>query len=231
MAETKEQAKKTKRKAQRRSKSDLEPMDHILEALRDCKQVMDQGIITLEIQYPHRVVFRVDEERFKSLENWDNEKQKKFRLILSREITLGLQSALSGDVFPDFIPFMEQKEDRGKAELITEETRKHLVTENIESLSRLKHSSKHHVIQSFDWEINTKERDRRLGQLSGLRYATVSLWHTQPEPSDPTPRFFFWPNITDRPEAQSLTLDLHPYEIKTLINDLTKILKALEEDS
>lgn len=231
MAETKEQAKKIKKKAQRRSKSAIEPMDHILEALRDCNQLMDQGIITLELQYPHRVLFRVDEERFKSLENWDNEKQKKFRRLLSEEITLGLQSALSGDVIPNFAPFIDLREEREKAELITEETRKHLVTENIESLSRLKHSSKNHVIQSFDWEINTKERDRRLGQLSRMRYATVSLWHTQPGPSEPTRRIFFWPNIIDRAEAQSLTLDLHPYEIKGLINDLTKILKALEEDS
>ncbi len=230
MAETKEQAKKIKKKAQRRSKSALEPMDHILEALRDCNQLMDQGIITLELQYPHRVVFRVDEETFKSLENWDNEKQKKFRRLLSEEITLGLQSALSGDVIPNFGPFIDLREEREKAELITQETRKHLVTETIESLSRLKHSSKKHVLQSFDWEINTKERDRGLGQLSRMRYATVSLWHTQPEPSEPTRRIFLWPNI-DRSKDQNLTLDLHPYEIKGLINDLTKILKALEEDS
>jgi len=230
MAETKEPAKKIKKKAQKRSRPVLEPMDRILEALRDCKQLMDKGIIKLELQYPHTVVFRVDEERFKSLENWDSEKQKTFRRLLSQEITLGLQSALSGDIMDNFIPIIDPKKERKQAELITEETKKHLVTEDIESLSRLKHSAKNHVIQSFDWEINTKERDRRLGQLSRMRYATVSLWHTQPIPPEPTRRIFYWPSFIDRTRAQNLTLDLHPYEIKGLIDDLTKILKALEED-
>nr|BDD45821.1 hypothetical protein 20 [bacterium] len=232
MAQSKKDGEKKKKKPARKDrKLRFEPIESIIEALKNCKRLMDERIITLELRYPYKVRFRIDEEKFKALKGWDDEKRDRFRNILSQEVTFGLQSALSGTLFGGFLPgltsVIQSDEEYKQAKAITQETKKYLVSEEIESLSRLKHSSKNQVIQSLEWEINSKERDRVLGQLEKMRYATVCLWHKQPDAFDTEfSASFLWAFSKD--SDQSLTLDLHPYEIKALINDLNKILTALE---
>ena len=188
-----------------------------------------QVIITLELRFPVTVVFRVDEEKFNNLAGWDEKKQKKVRARLSEEISFGLQSALSGRSLVFFLPFIDSDQDREQAELITGKTKEILISGEIESLSRLKHSSKNKVIQSLDWEVNVKKRDRKLGQFEDAKYATICLWYTQPtsKPETVVRRLFAFPGSENA--DKSLTLDLHPYEIKGLIEDFSKILKSLDE--
>ena len=110
MAQSKTDKKKSRKPARRRPKI-LEPMKDIIEALKDCKQLMGEGILTLELQYPYIVLFRVDEEKFKSLEGWDDNKRDRFRRILSQEITFGLQGALTDEPIRSFLPFVDTEED------------------------------------------------------------------------------------------------------------------------
>jgi hypothetical protein len=229
MAKAKTEGKKQGKKAKGEKESPFEPIKDIRKALHDCQKLMDDGIISLELRYPYDVVFRVDEEKFENLDNWDEKKRKKFRRLLSQEITLGLEGALSGDIVPAFAPHVfDSKMARKEAEVIMEETRKVLVTPAIEDWSRVKHSSKNSVLQSVDWEINTKERDRHLGDLKHLRYATVRLWHSKAGELERSRRLFIFPPFLET-KNKSLTFDLHSNEIKGLINDLTKILKALDK--
>jgi len=229
MAKAKTEEKKQEKKAKGEKESPFEPIKDIRKALHDCRKLMDNGVISLELRYPYNVVFRVDEEKFENFDNWDEKKRKKFRRLLSQEITFGLEGALSGEIVPAFAPHVfDSKTARKEAEVIMEETRKVLVTPAIEDWSRVKHSSKNSVLQSVEWEINTKERDRHLGDLKHLRYATVRLWYSKAGEMERGKRFFFFPPFTEIMN-QSLTLDLHSNEIKELINNLTKILKALDK--
>ncbi len=228
MAKTKSEEEITDSKKTKRT-SPFEPMHDIREALKDCSTLIKQGIITLELIYPYNVRFRVDEEKFDSLSTWDGEKRKKFRGILSHEITLGLQSALSGELLPHFAPFIfDSKTVRDAAQAIMEETKKILVNPPLETWARIKHSSKNNVIQSLEWEINTKERDRYLGELTGVKYATVRVWYNKPDNLNVKPGMFTWPLFLEK-ENYSITVDLPSQEIRGLINDLSKILKALDE--
>ncbi len=233
MAKAKTEGKKLGKKAKGEKESPFAPIRDVRKALHDCQKLMDDGIISLELRYPYDVVFRVDEEKFKNLDNWDEKKRKKFRRLLSQEITSGLESALSGDIVPAFAPHVfnskfDSKTARKEAEVIMEETRKVLVTPAIENWSRVKHSSKNSVLQSVEWEINTKERDRHLGDLKHLRYATVRLWHSEAGEMERSKRHFIFPLFLETMN-KSLTFDLHSNEIKGLINDFTKILKALDK--
>jgi len=229
MAKAKTEGKKQGKKAKGEKESPFEPIKDIRKALHDCQKLMDDGIISLELRYPYDVVFRVDEEKFENLDNWDEKKRKKFRRLLSQEITLGLEGALSGGIVPAFAPHVfDSKMAHKEAEVIMEETRKVLVTPAIEDWSRVKHSSKNSVLQSVEWEINTKERDRHLGDLKHLRYATVRLWHSKAGELERGRRLFIFPPFLET-KNKSLTFDLHSNEIKGLINDLTKILKALDK--
>lgn len=231
MAKAETKGKKQGKKAKGREESPFEPIKDIRKALQDCRKLMDDGVISLELRYPYDVVFRVDEKKFENLDNWDEKKRKKFRRLLSQEITSGLEGALSGDIFPAFAPHaFDSDVARKEAEVIIEETRKVLVTPAIEDWSRVKQSSKNSVFQSVEWEINTKERDRHLGDLKHLRYATVRLWYSKTREIGRDKGLFFFPFSPFTEIAnQSLTLDLHSNEIKGLIKDLTKILKALEK--
>ena len=229
MAKAKTEGKKQGKKAKGEKESPFEPIKDIRKALHDCRKLMDDGVISLELRYPYDVVFRVDEKKFENLDNWDEKKRKKFRRLLSQEITLGLESALSGEIAPSFAPHVfDSKTAHKEAEVIMEETRKVLVTPAIEDWSRVKHSSKNNVLQSFEWEINTKERDRHLGNLKHLRYATVRLWYSKAGEIGGDKRFFFFPPFLEK-KNESLTVDLHSNEIKGLVSDLTKILEALDE--
>lgn len=233
MAKAETKGKKQGKKAKGREESPFEPIKDIRKALQDCRKLMDDGVISLELRYPYDVVFRVDEKKFENLDNWDEKKRKKFRRLLSQEITSGLEGALSGDIVPAFAPRVfdskfDSKTARKEAEIIVEETRKVLVTPAIEDWSRVKHSSKNSVLQSVEWEINTKETDRHLGDLKHLRYATVRLWHSEAGEMERGKRPFFFPLFLET-KNKSLTFDLHSNEIKGLINDFTKILKALDK--
>lgn len=231
MAKAETKVKKQGKKAKGKKESPFEPIKDIRKALHDCRKLMDDGVISFELRYPYDVVFRVDEKKFENLDSWDEKKREKFRKLLSQEITSGLEGALSGDIFPAFAPqAFDSDMARKVAEVIVEETRKVLVTPAIEDWSRVKQSSKNSVFQSVEWEINTKERDRHLGDLKHLRYATVRLWYSKTGEIGRDKRFFFFPfpPFTEIVN-QSLTLDLHSNEIKGLIKDLTKILKALEK--
>ncbi len=229
MTKAKTEVKKQGKKTKEEKESPFEPIKDIRKALHDCRKLMDDGIISLELQYPYNVVFRIDEEKFKNLDNWDEKKRKKFRRLLSQEITLGLESALSEGISPFIQPgFVDSETARKEAEVIVEETRKVLVTPTIEDWSRVKHSSKNSVLQSVEWEINTKERDRHLGDLKHLRYATVRLSYSKTREALRDKRFFFLQLFTGI-DKESLTFDLHSNEIKGLISDLTKILEALDE--
>ena len=229
MAKAKTEGKKQGKKTKEEKESPFEPIKDIRKALHDCRKLMDDGIISLELQYPYNVVFRIDEEKFKNLDNWDEKKRKKFRRLLSQEITLGLESALSEGISPFIQPgFVDSETARKEAEVIVEETRKVLVTPTIEDWSRVKHSSKNSVLQSVEWEINAKERDRHLGDLKHLRYATVRLSYSKTREALRDKRFFFLQLFTGI-DKESLTFDLHSNEIKGLISDLTKILEALDE--
>ena len=228
MAEAKTEGKKQGKKA-KGEKSPFASIKDVRKALHDCRKLMDDGVISLELRCPYSVVFRVDEEKFKNSDGWDEKKRKKFRRLLSQEITSGLESALSGDIIPAFAPDVFHSDMARKvAEVIMEETRKILVTPVIEEWSRVKHSSKNSVLQSVEWEINTKERDRHLGDLKHLRYATVRLWHSETGEMRRDKRLFFFPPFSVT-KNKSLTFDLHSNEIKELINDLTKVLKALDK--
>lgn len=229
MAKAKTEGKKQGKKAKEEKESPFEPIKDIRKALHDCRKLMDDGVISLELRYPYDVVFRVDEEKFENLDNWGEKKREKFRRLLSQEITLGLESALSGDIVSAFgPPVFDSETVRKEAEVITEETRKVLVTPAVEDWSRVKHSSKNSVLQSVEWEINTKERDQHLGDLKHLRYATVRLWYSKTWEMPRSKRFFFFAPFLEK-KNESLTVDLHPNEIKGLINDLTKIVKALDK--
>lgn len=231
MAQSSTKKKKSKESAKGKKPVFFPPMKDINEALKNCRRLMDDGVITLELRIPFRVVFRIDEEKFKNLEGWSDKKQSKFRKILSEEITIGMQSALSDLPFRRYIPFIDSDKDRKQADLIVEKTREVLVSNEIESLSRLKHSSKNKVLQSLQWEVNLKERDRQLGHLKDARYATICFWYTQPTSGieDTFQGIFRIAGLFDSSSSdQSLTLDLHPYEIKSLIEDLSKIMKSLE---
>lgn len=229
MAKAKTEGKKSGKKAKGDKESPFAPIKNVQKALHDCRKLMDDGIISLELRCPYNVVFRVDEKKFENLDNWDEKKRKKFRGLLSQEITSGLEGALSGDIMPAFAPRMFDSDmARKEAEVIMEETRKVLVTPAIEDWSRVKHSSKNSVLQSVEWEINTKETDRHLGDLKHLRYATVRLWHSEAGEMERRKRFFIFPPFLDI-KNKSLTFDLHSNEIKGLINDFKKILKALDK--
>ena len=229
MAKAKTEEKKQEKKAKGEKESPFEPIKDVRKALHDCRKLMDDGVISLELRCPYNVVFRVDEEKFENLDSWDEKKRKKFRRLLSQEITSGLEGALSGDIVPAFMPHVfDSKMARKEAEVIMEETRKVLVTPAVEDWSRVKHSSKNSVLQSVEWEINTKERDRHLGDLKHLRYATVRLWHSEAGEMERGKRLFIFPPFLET-KNKSLTFDLHSNEIKGLINDFTKILKALDK--
>ena len=229
MTKAKTEGEKLGEKAKGEKESPFAPIRDVRKALHDCRKLMDDGVISLELRCPYNVVFRVDDEKFENLDSWDEKKREKFRKLLSQEITLGLESALSGEIVPAFAPYIfDSKTARKEAEVIMEETRKVLVTPAIEDWSRVKHSSKNSVLQSVEWEINTKERDRHLGALKHLRYATVRLWHSKAEEMERGKRLFFFPPFFET-KNKSLTFDLHSIEIKGLINDFTKILKALDK--
>ena len=229
MTKAKTEGKKQGKKAKGEEESPFAPIKDVRKALHECQKLMDDGIIRLELRYPYDVIFRVDEEKFGNLDSWDEKKRKKFRRLLSREITSGLESALAGDIMPTFgSQAFDSKKAHKEAEVIMEETRKVLVTPAIEDWSRVKHSSKNNVLQSVEWEINTKERDRHLGDLKHLRYATVRLWYSKAGETERDKRFFFFPLFTGT-KNESLTVDLHPDEIKGLISDLAKIVKALDK--
>lgn len=229
MAKAKTEGKKQGKKAKGEKESPFEPIEDIRKALHDCRKLMDDGIISLELRCPYNVVFRVDEENFENFDNWDEKKRKKFRRLLSQEITLGLESALSEGISPFIQPgFVDSETARKEAEVIVEETRKVLVTPTIEDWSRVKHSSKNSVLQSIEWEINAKERDRHLGDLKHLRYATIRLWYSKAGEIEKDKEFFFFSPFT-KTKNQSLTFDLHSNEIKGLIKDLNKILKVLDK--
>lgn len=229
MAKVKTEGEKAGKKTKGEEQSPFEPIKDVQKALHDCRKLMDDGIIILELRYPYNVVFRIDEEKFENLDSWDEKKRKKFRRLLSQEITSGLEGALSGDIVPAFVPHVFDSDTARKAaEVIMEETRKVLVTPAIEDWSRVKHSSKNSVLQSVEWEINTKERDRHWGDLKHLRYATVRLWHSKAGEMEGGKRLFFFPPFLET-KNKSLTFDLHSNEIKGLINDFTKILKALDK--
>ncbi len=221
---------KSKEPAKGKKSDFFPPMKDINEALKNCRRLMDDGVIILELRVPFTVIFRIDEEKFKNLEGWSDKKQSKFRKILSEEITIGMQSALSDSPFMRYGPFMESDQARKQADLIVEKTREVLISNEIESLSRLKHSSKNKVLQSLQWEVNLKERDRQLGHLKDARYVTICFWYTQPTSGieDTFQGILRLTGLFDSSSDQSLTLDLHPYEIKLLIEDLSKIMKSLE---
>lgn len=228
MAKAKTEGEKQGKKA-KGEKSPFAPIKDVRKALHDCRKLMDDGIIGLELRYPYNVVFRIDEKKFENLDSWDKKKREKFRRLLSQEITSGLESALSGDIIPAFAPdVFHSNTARKMAEVIMEETKKVLVTPAIEEWSRVKHSSKNSVLQSVEWEINTKERDRHWGDLKHLRYATVRLWHSEAGEMRRDKRLFFFPPFSET-KNKSLTFDLHSNEIKELINDFTKVLKALDK--
>ena len=229
MAKVKTEGKKPGKKTKGEEQSPFEPIKDVQKALHDCRKLMDDGVISLELRCPYNVVFRVDNEKFENLDNWDEKKREKFRGLLSQEITSGLEGALSGEIVPAFAPYVfDSKTARKEAKVIMEETRKVLVTPAIEDWSRVKHSSKNSVLQSVEWEINTKERDRHWGDLKHLRYATVRLWHSKAGEMERSKRLFIFPPFLET-KNKSLTFDLHSNEIKVLINDLTKILKALDK--
>lgn len=230
MAKAETEGKKQGKKAKGEKESPFEPIKDVRKALHDCRKLMDDGVISLELRYPYDVVFRVDEEKFENLDNWDEKKRKKFRRLLSQEITLGLESALSEGISPFIqLGLVDSETAQKEAEVIVEETRKVLVTPAIEDWSRVKHSSKNSVLQSVEWEINTKERDRHLGDLKHLRYATVRLLYCKTREALRDKRFFFLQLFTGIDNQESLTFDLHSNEIKGLISDLTKILEALDK--
>lgn len=229
MAKAKTEGEKPGKKTKEEKESPFEPIKDVRKALHNCRKLMDDGVISLELRYPYNVVFRVDEKKFENLDSWDEKKREKFRRLLSQEITSGLEGALSGDIVPAFAPHVFDSDMARKvAEVIMEETRKVLVTPAIEDWSRVKHSSKNSVLQSVEWEINTKERDRHWGDLKHLRYATVRLWHSEAGEMGRDKRLFFFPPFLET-KNKSLTFDLHSNEIKGLINDLAKILKALDK--
>ena len=230
MAKAETEGKKQGKKAKGEKESPFEPIKDIRKALHDCRKLMDDGVISLELRCPYNVVFRVDEEKFENFDNWDEKKRKKFRRLLSQEITSGLEGTLSGDILPAFPPHavIDSETAQKEAKVIMEETRKILVTPAIEDWSRVKHSSKNSVLQSIEWEINAKERDRYLGDLKHLRYATIRLWYGKAGEIEKDKEFFFFSPFT-KTKNESLTFDLHSNEIKGLISDLTKILKALDK--
>ena len=106
MAKAKTEGKKQGKKAKGEKESPFEPIKDVRKALHDCRNLMDDGVISLELRYPYTVVFRVEEEKFKNFDSWDEKKRKKFRRLLSQEITSGLEGALSGEIVPAFAPYV-----------------------------------------------------------------------------------------------------------------------------
>ncbi|MBW2605912.1 MAG: hypothetical protein JRE28_16645, partial [Deltaproteobacteria bacterium] len=70
MAKAKTEGKKPRKKAKGEEKSPFEPIKDVRKALHDCRKLMDDGVISLELRCPYNVVFRVDDEKFENLDSW-----------------------------------------------------------------------------------------------------------------------------------------------------------------
>jgi hypothetical protein len=216
-------------------KSPFEPIEDVVRAAEECKRLIEQGIITLELRYPDDVHFRIDEDKYQTLGK-SKQDDRKFRKMLREEIRSGLVSALTGDINDSFpppqlvdVPAAKRSDYKREAEAITDQVGRVLADQEVRSWYRIKSTAKNAVLQSVDWEINVKKADRKSGTIEATAHATVRLRVQEPkeEGFPGTVRFFSFPPIMGAQGEECYVLDMHERDIRNLIADLTKVLTAL----
>jgi len=229
--------KKVARKKRGRHKSPFKPIEDVVGAAKECKRLLDKGIIALELRYPNEVHFRINEEQYKLLRK-SEETDKRFRSLLGEEITKGLVTALTGDISGHFPPAGAWGDDvdpdryKEEVERIKAEVGAILCDERLRSWHRIKNSAKSHVLQSIDWEINIKRADRAIGSVKSIPHAIVRLWVRKPE-EDSTlhavaPRRFFFPFwLFGSEQDECYLVDMHEQDIRSLISEMNKIVDTL----
>ncbi|MBM3335215.1 hypothetical protein FJY63_11190 [Candidatus Sumerlaeota bacterium] len=230
-------SKKTPHKKKEEYKSPFEPIEDVVKAAEECKRLIDVGVITLELRYPNDVRFRIDEEKYKSLGKTESE-DKRFRALLRDEVIKGLISALTDDIYDVFPPpaFLDlPREGHGKyktdAEAIKERVGAVLCDEDLRSWHQIKSGAKMAVLQSVDWEINVKKAERGSGLIKDAPHAIVRLCVRRPVGKTEFPRgvpLFILADIAGRGETEFHVLDLHEQDVRNLIADLNRALRALE---
>ena len=216
-------------------KSPFEPIEDVVKAAEECKRLVEQGIITLELRYPGDVHFRIDEDKYQTLGK-SKQEDRKFREILREEISLGLVSALTGDIAdvfppPQFldVPAAKHNEYKANAEAIKKRVGDVLADQEMRSWYVIKSTAKNAVLQSVDWEINVKKAERRIGPIESIPHAIVRLRVQEPkEDGLPHPiRLFFFPGMPKTEGEECYVLDMHERDMRNLIADLTKLANAL----
>ena len=223
------------RKKEEQFKSPFEPIEEVAKAAEECRRLIAQGIITLELRYPVEVQFRIDEEKYKTLGKSEAE-DKRFREILGDEITKGLISALTDDIFDSFppphildVPRRALPTYKAEAEAIKEKVGEILCDDEVRSWYKIKTTSKTAVLQSVDWEINLRKAQRKSGVLENIPHALVRFGVHEPKVPHPSPfRFLFFPPVSSAEGDEYFTIDVHEQDIRNLIADLTRLLHSIE---
>ena len=225
--------KKTGKRKTKKYESPFGPIQDVIKAAKECRGLIAKEIITLELLPANRVNFRIDEEKYR-LQKKSKQEDEKFRRLLRDEITKGLISALTGKVTDSFPPpqmfRVDPEKYKKEAEGIREKVGEILLTENIRAWHKIKNTAKNPVLESIDWEINTKKIERKLGLAEDIPHATVRFFISKVKDGtklSPEPILsLFLPESYTR-DQDSYVLDLHAVDIKNLIKELNRILDSL----
>jgi len=224
---------KRKSKGAKEYKSPFEPIEDIERAAEECRDLLQKGIVTLELRYPNEVHFRIDEGKYKELGK-TQQADGKFRRLLRDEVTKGLISVLTGKISDSFPPpqFLDLPEDKytEEAERIRDKVGEVLCTEDLRAWHEIKNTAKTEVLQSVDWEINLKKAERGRDVVRDIPHAIVRFWvqKTVERGGLAGAIRLILPPIMAVPEQREYhVLDMHERDVKNLIADLTKVLNAL----
>ena len=229
-------AKKPARKGTKPHKSPFESLADVAKVAEECKRLIDQEIITIELRYPNEIRFRIDEDAYAGLGK-TKEEDKRFRKVLRKEITVGLVGALTGDIMdalppPPFwdVPSGKYAEYRKDAEAVRDKVAEILCDDELRSWYEIKANAKNPVLQSVEWEVNLKKADAGSGAVKDIPHAAVRFW-TQKTGEKPdfssAIQMVFFPGMRGTEGQECCILDMHERDVQNLIADLHKILAAL----
>jgi hypothetical protein len=227
--------KQSRRKKEENYKSPFEPIEDVARAAEECRRLIAQGVITLELRYPDEVQFRIDEEKYRGLGKTEVE-NRKFRTLLGDEVTKGLVSALTGDIWRSFpppqvldVPHQGHDKYKAEAEAIKERVGAVLCDEELRAWHQIRTTAKIAVLQTVEWEVNLKKAERKSGAVENIPHALVRFCVQEPKAARPAGfQLFFFPPLSGSEEGEYYVLDMHERDIRRLIADLTRIVAALE---
>ncbi len=158
-----------------------------------------------------------------------------FLKILSTEI----ESLLTSSVYSDKTKGVQENipstiiEDVGIDEFLwrLEEIEKVTnIPKTLKQDSTFKKTTKGLILEEIKWEINNKTFDEELGQLDNCKYATLSIYYSQPGIDEKSVRLSSegisvqLPTVT---EPKLITLEMQKKDVKKLIDNLQQILNTL----